>query len=47
MPRLHTLKLKALNQICSMSQIARQLGVNIEMAKIARTFAEIETMLVR
>jgi signal-transduction protein with cAMP-binding, CBS, and nucleotidyltransferase domain len=33
--------------IFSMSQIARQLGVNIETTEIARTFAEIETMLVR
>ena len=33
--------------IFSMSQIARQLGVNIETTEIARTFAEIETMLIR
>ena len=33
--------------IFSVSQIARQLGVNIETSEIARTFAEIETMLVR
>ncbi len=33
--------------IFSVSQIARQLGVNIETTEIAHTFAEIETMLVR
>lgn len=33
--------------IFSASQIARQLGVNIETTEIAHTFAEIETMLVR
>lgn len=33
--------------IFSVSQIARQLGVDIETTEIAHTFAEIETMLVR
>ncbi len=33
--------------IFSVSQIARQLGVNIETTEIAHTFAEIEMMLVR